>query len=80
MKTQNVTLSLPKEILRKAKLLAIKRKTSLSTLLANTLAEVVEHEEGFEEARRRNIEFLKRGIDMGGLDKRNWSRDDLHER
>lgn len=80
MKTQNVTLSLPREILRKAKLLAIKRKTSLSTLLANTLAEVVEHDEGYEEAMRRNLQWLKEGHDLGTQGKITWTRDELHER
>jgi hypothetical protein len=38
---QNVTPAIPKDILRKAKILAVKRNTSQSGLLTQTLAELV---------------------------------------
>ena len=38
--TQNVTLSIPKDILRKAKILAVQKNTSLSGLLTQTLTEL----------------------------------------
>jgi predicted transcriptional regulator len=41
MNTQNVTLSLPKEVLRKAKMIAIQRRTSLSRLLTRALEDMV---------------------------------------
>ena len=37
METQNITLSIPKETLLKVKLLAVKRQTSVSGLLTQTL-------------------------------------------
>ena len=37
METQNITLSIPKEILLRVKLLAVKRQTSVSGLLTQTL-------------------------------------------
>ena len=78
--TQNVTLSIPKDILRKAKILAIHRNTSLSGLLSQTLAELVAHEDGFDQARRRSLEFLKTGFDFGTQGQIPWKREDLHER
>lgn len=39
--TQNVTLAILRDILRKAKILAAQRNTSLSGLLAQTLIEIV---------------------------------------
>ena len=48
METQNITLSLPKDILLKVKLLATKQGTSVSGLLARFLEEIVARDEGFE--------------------------------
>lgn len=41
METQNVTLSLPKEVLLKVKLIAVKRQTSVSRLLTQILENIV---------------------------------------
>ena len=78
--TQNVTLSIPKDILRKAKILAVQKNTSLSGLLTQTLAELVEHEEDFEQARRRSLEMLRSGFDLGTQGEITWKREELHER
>ncbi len=78
--TQNVTLAIPKEILRKAKLVAVQRNISLSALLTQTLAEIVSREEGYEEARQRNLELLRSGLDLGTRGHVDWTRDELHER
>jgi hypothetical protein len=80
MEYQNVTISIPKHILRKAKLLAVKQNTSLSGLLTRTLEEAVAREEGYEQAQRRNLEWLARGSDLGTNGKVGWKREDLHER
>ena len=47
METQNITLSLPKEILLKVKQLAVKRQTSVSGLLAQTLERLVHQEDAY---------------------------------
>lgn len=78
--TQNVTLAIPKDILRKAKILAVQRNTSLSGLLTQTLEELVSHQEGYEQARRRNLEALNRGFDLGTQGNITWNREELHER
>jgi predicted transcriptional regulator len=77
---QNVTLAIPKDILRKAKILAVQRNTSLSGLLTQTLADLVSHQEAYEQARQRNLALLQRGLDLGTQGKINWKRDELHER
>jgi len=63
--TQNVTLAIPKYILRKAKILAVQRNTSLSGLLTQSLAELVVRGEGYEQAHQRNLALLKGGFDLG---------------
>ncbi|MCW5875998.1 MAG: hypothetical protein KIS85_03860 [Anaerolineales bacterium] len=80
MEKQNVTLALPKELLQKAKLLAVKRKTSLSALLASTLAEVVNKDEGYDAGKQRYLKWLEEGRDLGTKGEITWTRDDLHER
>lgn len=80
METQNVTLAVRKDVLRKAKLLAVRRNTSLSRLLAEALEELVEREEGYESARRRHLAILERGLDLGTGGTATWRREDLHER
>ena len=78
--TQNVTLSLPKDLLRKAKILAIEKNTSLSGLLTQTLRNMVSDQEAYEQARQRNLAFLKSGFDLGTQGKIAWKREELHER
>ena len=80
METQNITLVLNKNLLRKAKHLAIERQTSLSSLLAQTLEELVEQQENYEHARRRHLEILEHGYDLGTEGKITWTREKAHER
>ncbi|HHU75713.1 MAG TPA: CopG family transcriptional regulator [Firmicutes bacterium] len=80
MEYQNVTLSLPKDVLRKAKHIAIDKETSLSGLLAKTLAEIVEKEDAYQKAKARQLSTLKNGFHIGLGGKANWDREDLHAR
>jgi len=43
----------------------VKKNTSLSGLLTQTLTEIVVREEGYELARQRNMALLKIGFDLG---------------
>ena len=72
--TQNITLAIPKNLLRKAKILAIQKNTSLSGLLTQTLADLVSHQESYEQARQRNLEMLNSGYDLGTQGNIPWSR------
>ncbi|HEX7973506.1 MAG TPA: hypothetical protein VF498_03785 [Anaerolineales bacterium] len=77
---QNVTLAIPKDILRKAKILAVQKNTSLSGLLTQTLADLVAHQEAYERARQRNLALLDRGFDLGTHGTITLKREELHER
>jgi hypothetical protein len=79
-KTQNITLSIPKDILRKAKILAIEKNTSLSNLLTQSLVDLVTNNEGYEQARRRNLALLQVGLNLGTQGNLTWKRAELHER
>ncbi|WP_256961436.1 hypothetical protein [Thermoanaerobacterium thermosaccharolyticum] len=50
-KTQNITLSLLKDLLQKIKHIAINKQTSVSGLLTKTLEEIVKKDDLYEKAR-----------------------------
>lgn len=77
---QNVTLSIPRNILRKAKILAVQKNTSLSGLLTQTLADLVSNQEAYDRARQRNLVELKRGFNLGTHGQIAFQRESLHER
>jgi hypothetical protein len=78
--TQNVTLAIPKDILRKAKILAINKNTSLSGLLTQTLTDLVATQEAYNQARQHNLIILEKGFDMGTQGQISWKREELHDR
>lgn len=80
MDKQNVTLSLPRSLLKKAKTLAVMKDKSLSELLRETLEEKVNKETGYQKAKSRQIAFMEKGIDLGTQGKITIPREDLHER
>ncbi|SHF53809.1 hypothetical protein SAMN02746089_02115 [Caldanaerobius fijiensis DSM 17918] len=79
-KTQNITLSLSKDLLQKIKHIAIDKQTSVSGLLTQVLEEIVKKEDLYEKARLHHINILERGFDLGTEGKIGWNRDDLHGR
>ena len=80
METQNITLSLPKELLLKVKLIAVKRQTSVSRLLTQTLENIVRQEEAYSHSRLRHLKLLEQGMDLGTGGQITTTRDELHER
>ncbi|HEY7730786.1 MAG TPA: CopG family transcriptional regulator [Gaiellaceae bacterium] len=77
---QNVTLALPAETLRRLKVLAAERGSSISRMLTEQLNELLDRESGYEPARRRSIAALERGWQLGTNGVARWGRDELHER
>jgi hypothetical protein len=75
MARTNLTLQLEAETVLRAKVLAARRGTSVSALVARTLDRMVEEDERYEAARARAMELLERPYAMG---ERTWTRDDLY--
>jgi hypothetical protein len=75
---QNITISLSRQVLKKAKILAARRETSVSGLLAHEIESLVGEDEAYERAERQATALLEEGFHMGGLIRAN--RDELHER
>jgi hypothetical protein len=80
METQNITLSIPKEILRKIKLIAVQRQTSVSGLLTQALTKLVQQEDSYARAQQRHLQWLEQGMNLGTGGRLISSRDELHER
>jgi hypothetical protein len=78
MEKQNVTLSLPKNILQQAKIIAIRRNDSLSGLLTQLLTEMVEREVRYEAAQERSLTRMAEARALDG--DYTVSRESLHER
>ena len=78
MTKQNITLSLPQQTLRKAKILAARRGSSISGLLAEQIEILVGEEEAYERAKRQAEALLDRGFHLGGVI--TSTRDEWHER
>jgi hypothetical protein len=78
MTKQNVTISLTRQTLQKVRVLAARRATSISALLAQQIEILVGEEEAYERAQRQALTLLDRGFHMGGVIRA--SRDELHAR
>ena len=73
---QNVTLSLTRRVLRKARILAARRETSISGLLSQEIESLVASEEAYERSERQALALLEQGFHLGG---KIAARDKLHE-
>jgi len=75
---QNVTISISRETVQKARILAARRSTSISRLVAEQVELLVGEEEAWERSERSALALLERGFHLGG--RISASRDELHER
>jgi hypothetical protein len=75
---QNVTVSLSQQTIRKAKVLAARRGSSISGLLAEQIEILVGQDEAYERAERQALALLDQGFHLGGEIRA--LRDEWHER
>jgi hypothetical protein len=75
---QNITISLSRHLLRKAKVIAARRETSISGLLSRQLEDLVRADEAYIQAERQAIALLDKPFHMGGVI--SAGREELHER
>ena len=74
---QNITLSLEKELIKKGKIVAAKKETSISKMLGELLKEIVDKEDQYEAAKRNALQILQQGLHLGGSI--TWKREDLYD-
>jgi len=78
MEMQNITLSLPKPVLCRVRVLAVQRQSSVTRLLTQAVEKMLEEETEFETARRRQAALLAKGFNLGF--RKPARLDELHER
>ncbi len=77
-KATNITVKVDAALAREAKVLAARKGTSLSRLVANQLEALVNDDQAYAAAKRRAQRKLKRGYDLGW--KAPTDRASLHDR
>lgn len=78
MSTRNVTLALPEELVRRAKVVAAARDTSISALVAEYL-ESLTADPDYDLLWRHERELMAAGLPMQ-VGPVTWSREDVHAR
>jgi hypothetical protein len=77
MARTNLTLQLDADTIRRAKVLAARRGTSVSALVARTIGAMVDEDDRYERARQRAEDLMAQAASHGP---RTWTRDELHDR
>ncbi len=75
MAKTNLTIQLDADVIQRARVLAARRGTSISALVARQITELVAQDERYEAARLGALELLEAAGAHGG---RNWTRDDIY--
>lgn len=77
MTRSNLTLQLDADLIKRARIVAARRGTSVSALAAMQLIQLIDDDDRYEQARERAEVILGQATPRGG---RTWTRDDLHVR
>ena len=77
---QNLTLGLPRDLLKRVKRVAVDRGSSVSALVAEALTRVAADHRRYSFARRQSLAALRSAGSLGTKGQRIWTRDELHER
>jgi predicted alpha/beta hydrolase len=77
---RNITLSLPRTLLKRFKRLALEREKSVSRLLRELMEEAIGRGDSYERAYRSWRRYMRHPRDLGTYGKATWTRDELHER
>jgi len=77
---RNVTLSLPRSLIKEAKILATLRDMSLSEFLRKALERIIHDDTEYQSAKKTHLKILERGFDLGLKDHIPWTRAELHDR
>jgi hypothetical protein len=78
VKMPNLTIKIDdEELIRRAKMLAAQKGTSLSGLVRDYLETLVHGDDEYERARRQALRWIRRGLPLGG---KPLTREEAHER
>ena len=75
----NLTLAIDKQLLKKARHLALERDTTVNAMVRNFLEKEISQSESMMEVLAQSLEdhFKKNSISLGSI---TWTREELHER
>ncbi len=79
MATRNITLSIPEDLVRRAKIIAAQRDTSVSALVSELLAQLSGSSTDFAETWRAEEELMATGVGLR-VGEITWTRDEVHRR
>lgn len=71
---------MPRDLIRKAKVSAVKEDKSLSEFMKEALEDKMKKDLGYSKARKRQLRMIKKGMNLGTSGKIRVSRNELHER
>jgi len=77
--TRNVTLALPAELVRRARVCAAQQETSLSALVASYLETLTRPDKDYQDVWQRERALMREGLDMR-VGEITWTRADTHVR
>lgn len=80
MDKQNLTISLPKDLIKKAKALALEEDLSLNALIRESIELKLKHDTGYIKAQEAELKRMERGLHMGTKGRLRINRDTLHEK
>jgi len=80
MPNRNVTITLPEETLKAARHLAVEHGVSLSRFFGLLVEKSAPSGRSYEQAKKRSLALMARGIRLGVGKTVTWTRDELHER
>jgi len=80
MEKQNVTLSLPKSLLKRVKVFAASKEKSLSELLRESLEEKLKEASGYKKSKNRQLKLLGEGFNLGTKGRIKATREEIHDR
>jgi hypothetical protein len=75
---QNITLTIDQSLIKRARILAIERGKSVSGLLAEELARLVDRQAAYAQAKTKALAYLQNPLPLGGRGILN--REALHDR
>ena len=77
----NIRLSLPKDLVKRVRKIAVDRDTTLTGLVREYLSELI-RQDAATDRKRREREALERSFEQFQfrVGNKSWKRDDLHER
>jgi plasmid stability protein len=74
---RNITFSLPVELIRRAKIVAAERDTSLNALVREALAQAVNRSDEYRQAGERLLALS--GVGLFEMPEQRWAREELYD-